>query len=362
MTARDPVGLPDQNAGAPQPDDPDAGAWLDELLGGRLPNEGQAFVRLGHELVVRGGVVRDRATISAQQGQTRDTFAFKWSKKGTYESEGMQNVIAPWLKERYGDLITPLCTADSDPPRVLDAGCGAGNAAALLFGDQMAKISYVGVDISDAVDLARERLADRALRQAFIQADLMDLPLPQASFDLVLSEGVLHHTPSTKAAIEATARMVRPGGTYAIYVYNKKSPVREFTDDYIRERISELPPQEAWDQLLPLTKLGRALGELDVEIDVPEDVELIGIPKGKVNLQRLFYWHVCKLFYRHELTIEEMNHINFDWYMPKYCHRQGPDEVRNWCEGAGITIDRLHVEPAGITVVGRRRRTSSEPD
>jgi len=327
--------------------------WIEDLFGGALPQDGAAFERAGRSLVVSRGVVRDLAVSDLDQAQTRDTFAFKWSKRETYQSAGMRAVIAPWLRARYGALLSEL-EAQAGKPLVLDAGCGSGNAASMLFEDCAHAIRYVGADISSAVDLARETLAPMIADHVFVQGDLMSLPFRDGSFDVVLSEGVLHHTPSTQRAISATARLVRPGGLYAIYVYNKKGPVREFTDDFIRQKIADLPPQQAWEMLMPLTKLGKALGDLNVEIDVPEDVALLGIPKGRIDVQRLFYWYVCKLFHRSELSLDEMNHINFDWFMPKYCHRQTPEEVRAWCEAAGLKILSLNAEEAGITAIARR--------
>jgi arsenite methyltransferase len=111
---------------------------------------------------------------------------------------------------------------------------------------------------------------------------------------------------------------------------------------------------EAWDLLMPLTKLGKALGELNVEVDVPEHVAVLGIPKGRISLQRLIYWYMCKMFYRPDYSLDEMNHVNFDWFVPKYCHRQTPEEVKAWCEEAGLVIERLKVEEAGITAIARR--------
>jgi hypothetical protein len=35
---------------------------------------------------------------------------------------------------------------------------------------------------------------------------------------------------------------------------------------------------------MPLTKLGIALGELKLDLDVPEDVALFGVPRGKIDL------------------------------------------------------------------------------
>ena len=103
---------------------------------------------------------------------------------------------------------------------------------------------------------------------------------PQKADTLVFSEGVLHHTPSTEKAFNALVRLLRPGGEIMIYVYRRKAPVREYVDDYIRGRIAELPPDEAWALLRPLTRLGQALGELGKEVEVTEDVELLGIPSG----------------------------------------------------------------------------------
>ena len=61
-------------------------------------------------------------------------------------------------------------------------------------------------------------------------------------------------------------------------------------------------------------------------------------------MQRLFYWHVCKVFYDPSFTLEEMNHLNFDWFAPRFAHRQTPEEVREWCAKLGLEIEREQVE------------------
>lgn len=48
--------------------------------------------------------------------------------------------------------------------------------------------------------------------------------------------------------------------------------------------------------LRPMTKLGQALAELGVEVDVPEDIPYLGIRAGRHDVHRLIYWHVAKLF------------------------------------------------------------------
>jgi hypothetical protein len=135
-----------------------------------------------------------------------------------------------------------------------------------------------------------------------------------------------------------------------IYVYRRKAPAREFVDDYVRERIAGLSPEEAWDRLRPLTRLGQALAELGTEVEVPEDVELLGIPKGTYDVQRLVYWHFAKLFWNPTMTFEENNHVNFDWYHPRYAHRHTEAEVRGWFADCGLEITRFDDQEAGFTV------------
>lgn len=327
--------------------------WLSEYLGSEVPADGESKEINERNMVREGQILREtKALDDRDQAQTQRTFGFKWEKTDTYTSPAMSDAIGSWLRERYSFLLSHLDANQGQS--VLDIGCGGGNAAALLFADHWSRLRYVGTDISTAVDVAAHRLSETEGEKAYVQADLMRLPFLKNSFDIVFSEGVLHHTPSTKAAIETTVEYVRPGGLYAIYVYSKKSPVREFTDDYVRGLVSDLPSQEAWDKLLPLSKLGAALGELNVDVMVPEDVDLLGIPAGTINIQRLFYWHICKMYHRDGLTLEEMNHINYDWFTPKYAYRQTPEETISWIENCGLKIEKLVSEQAGHTVFARK--------
>jgi arsenite methyltransferase len=295
---------------------------------------------------------------SDSQAQTSDTFGFKWKKRDTYESPAMQQEWRRWLLEKYFDndpsRLAALLQAREGRLSILDAGCGSGGSALLLFGEHLRDHDYIGVDISNAVQVARERFAERGIPASFVQSDLNAIPEALGQFDIIFSEGVLHHTDSVSAAISTLARRLRPGGRFMFYVYARKAPLREFADDLIRDAIASMDNEKAWKALEPLTRLGKALGELNVEIEIDEDIPYLGIEKGRHNLQRLFYYKVCKAYYRPEYSIDEMNHINFDWYRPRNCHRHSPEEVRMYCQNAGLTLERLHLEESGITVVAMR--------
>lgn len=335
---------------APQPQ------WFLDLLGvAKAPAEHEEAICHGQKLVMKDNILRAIETVSSDQEQTKGAFGFIWSQRDIYERDALNNKVIEWAEERYGDFNElDFSYLDGRKISVLDAGCGAGLTGYGYFKPYFDKIRYIGNDISEAIDMAYSRSADLPVECAFVQSDLNSLPFADQSIDVVLSDGVLHHTDNTERAFLNVARVVRKGGYIMFYVYRKKGPIREFTDDYIRKKMQNMTPQEAWEAMIPLSKLGKVLGDLNIEIDIPEAIDLLDIPAGKINLQRFVYWHVMKAFYRPEMSIDEMNHINFDWYMPKNAHRHTIEEVRNWCKNAGFDIKREKEEEAGITIIAKR--------
>lgn len=330
------------------------GYWIRRIAGGALA-EGAALEVNGSAYELHGGILRQRQIYSDHQDQTREAFGFKWEKRNTYESPAFRNTVRTWLVERYLQGDPERLSAYVQPgSRLLDAGCGAGNAAMLLFGEALNRTHYLGVDISRAVDVARQRFAEEGLAGEFLQADFTVLPFREPAFDVIFAEGTLHHTDSTRGALESLVPLLVPGGHMMFYVYRKKAPLREFSDDLIRREIQRLDDQEAWDALLPLTRLGQALGELNLSIEVPEEIPYLQIPRGPIDIQRFFYWFIFKAYYRPEMTIEEMNHVNFDWYRPLNAHRHTEHEVREWCGELGLEVRHMNVQEAGITVVAQR--------
>lgn len=294
------------------------------------------------------------------QIQTRDAFAYKWSLEKSYGSEVMDYEWRNWLREKYFDSdpvrIDELFAGDGSPKKLLDAGCGAGKSALLLFEDKIAEHSYYGVDISSSVEVAKVEFQKRGLTGTFHQGALDEIPKDFGNFDLIFSEGVLHHTNSVEDSIRSLSSRLASGGLMLFYVYSKKAPVREFTDDLLREELRSMSDEEAWEALISLSKFGKALGDLDVQLTVDEEIPLLGIKKGTHSLQRLFYYCFLKAFYHPDYQIEELNHINFDWFRPANCHRHTANEVRTFTESAGLVVERLHEGPSGITIIARKLR------
>ena len=105
--------------------------------------------------------------------------------------------------------------------KVLEIGCGLGTDGA-QFAE--AGADYTGVDLTEtAVELARKRFELFDLPGRFQTADAENLEFADASFDLVYSHGVLHHTPETAKAVKEIHRVLRPGGRAVVMLYHRGS-------------------------------------------------------------------------------------------------------------------------------------------
>jgi ubiquinone/menaquinone biosynthesis C-methylase UbiE len=104
---------------------------------------------------------------------------------------------------------------------VLDVGIGSGIATQLLA-ESGAKVT--GVDLTEwAVETTRRRLDAFGLEADVRQADAEQLPLEDASFDLVFSWGVIHHSSDMDRALAELVRVTRPGGQVVLMVYHRRS-------------------------------------------------------------------------------------------------------------------------------------------
>ena len=80
-------------------------------------------------------------------------------------------------------------------PRILDAGCGTGEAASRLA-ELYPNGSVLGVDIIDShLEIARYRYARLAQRLAFAHQSIFELEAADETFDLSVCRHVLHAIP-----------------------------------------------------------------------------------------------------------------------------------------------------------------------
>ena len=105
--------------------------------------------------------------------------------------------------------------------RVLEIGGGMGTDLA-----QFARHGALVTDLdlsAGHLALAQENFRLRGLPGTFLHHDAETLPFPDASFDVVYSNGVIHHTPNTQSVVDEIYRVLAPGGKAIIMVYAENS-------------------------------------------------------------------------------------------------------------------------------------------
>jgi ubiquinone/menaquinone biosynthesis C-methylase UbiE len=125
-----------------------------------------------------------------------------------------RQAYAPWMAASIG-------YAEAQDTDVLDVGSGQGLD---VIQYALAGARVTGVDLTPHhVELARTNVAAMGLEAEIVNDDAEHLPFPDASFDRVSSNGVLHHTPDIESALASIRRVLRPGGRATIIVYNRRS-------------------------------------------------------------------------------------------------------------------------------------------
>src|SRR6266487_1832101 len=109
-----------------------------------------------------------------------------------------------------------------DGKDVLEVGCGIATD-----GFEFAKngARYVGVDLTPrSIELAKERFRLFGVPGRFEVSNAEErLPFLDNSFDHVYSFGVIHHSPAPEKIVREIYRVLRPGGTLTVMLYNRSS-------------------------------------------------------------------------------------------------------------------------------------------
>jgi len=149
------------------------------------------------------------------EGQWRERFE-RFAR--SYDDEAL---ISGWsdagLRRRV-ELFWSLLPALGLPARAtaLDLGCGGGTYVRLLAG---AGHRALGLDYS-LPSLGRARAADPGGRGRYLSGEAYALPFASASFDLVVSIGVLQALTAPDRALGEMARVARPGGVVLVEALN----------------------------------------------------------------------------------------------------------------------------------------------
>jgi 2-polyprenyl-3-methyl-5-hydroxy-6-metoxy-1,4-benzoquinol methylase len=150
--------------------------------------------------------------------KTRNVRAFyeQYSFPGYDDCDSLTTLIDRAQKGVYANLLNREIRFGA---RILDVGCGTGQLVNFLSSGGRC---VIGCDLSyNSLEKGLRFRNQFSLENAsFVQADLFDLPFRERSFDVVLCNGVLHHTTDPAAGFGKICAMVKPGGFIVVGLYN----------------------------------------------------------------------------------------------------------------------------------------------
>lgn len=283
--------------------------------------------------------------IADNQEQTEKIFSDKWTEVEKYKDvDKLYQFQFEWFLKLYGfDSIEQLKKYLSSKKIIIDTGCGLGYKAA-WFAELSPGSTVIGIDISDAVDLAAKNFSHLP-NLFFLKKDIADTGLKSNSVDFVVCDQVIMHTEVPEKTFAHLADITKNSGEFACYVYSKKALPRELLDDYFRKATHNISNEEMWKFSEQLTELGKRLSELNVTFESP-DIPLLGIKGGKYDIQRFIYWNFLKCFWKEDWGFELSKSTNFDWYAPSNARRFSKEEFLKMVTDNKLEISFFHEEEA----------------
>lgn len=321
------------------------------FLTGPMQPDLTAFAKQHNLPQAKSGATREEA---AEQALTNQTFSDKWRRFKNYGHEAAhQEFLFGWYCKKLGlPDITSLKAFYRAKSRVLEVGPGSGFNTKFIAENCSGDV--FALDVSDAAFTTFGN-TNHLPNCNVVQADLMQAPFADDSFDFIIADGVLHHTPNTRDAVRALYAKVKPGGQFFFYVYRQMGAARFFTDQHIRHAFMQLSPDDCYKACEGLTELGRELSRVDAKITLDKAIPVLGIPAGKHDVQRLLYYNFVKCFWNDAFDFETNNMVNFDWYHPHNAWQHSEAEVEGWLKELGVTEYSFQdANPNGISTLLRK--------
>jgi SAM-dependent methyltransferase len=295
------------------------------------------------------------------QQRTADHYSLQWSAKLGFLEFVQQQQAARQVMPAGQLGWDALCAvireqATQGPVSVYDAACGFGGVANDLITPETApRLRYVGADVHESLPDILERIPLARECASFIRWDI-SRPLPvEGGFDFIICRAALHHTPDPRATFRALAGKLNPQGSIAISAYRRKGPCREALDDTLRETVSAMTPEQAFEAAAQFTVLGKALQQVTQPVVIGDDLPLLGIPAGTYPVQSLVYYHFLKCFYNPVFGDTYSTLVNYDWYHPEFAFRYDIDELREWFVENALEIEEERSIEVQHFLRGRRR-------
>ena len=134
------------------------------------------------------------------------------------EFDDIKRFIKVAKKNHFSKLLSQQL---GDNKKILEVGCGTGQLTNYLAATTFSKKIY-GTDLSlNSLKLANDFKKKNNLSNIeFIQTNLFHPCFRKSSMDLVISNGVIHHTYNSEIGFYKISELVKPGGYIIISLYN----------------------------------------------------------------------------------------------------------------------------------------------
>jgi ubiquinone/menaquinone biosynthesis C-methylase UbiE len=191
---------------------------------------------------------------------------------------------------------------------ILDAGCGTG-IFSIIFANKGAD-QVTGIDISEGSLHTAQSLKEKfGLKNAeFEKQDMLALPFPDRSFDIVWAWGTVHHTTDPFKAIDELIRVLKPSGSILLAIYKRTRLT--FIHEIIR-KILVRTPRKTWKVL--------------------------------AKILAIFLSPVIFLLKKREKSRkgEKLEELIIDWYFVPIRHYYKPGEIKNYLEERGFSVEKF---------------------
>jgi len=187
---------------------------------------------------------------------------------------------------------------------ICDIGCGCGRN--LLFASEYAS-KLIGIDLSEeSLSFAKKFVKSENMELKL--GDNLDIPLESNFSDLVISDGVCHHTGDTIGAFKECVRVLKPGGLLYLAVY-KKYRYYPFLYKYIGFFL----------RVLNKNKVGNFIME---------------------NTFVLLHFLMYKIFRKQKLILQETRNIFYDYFITPIATFQSKKDVESWLNDSACTLEK----------------------
>jgi len=177
------------------------------------------------------------------------TESYQYSYSPQKESSGASGIaaeirrnIAPFRFSLAAKEIIKTLNISSES-NVLELGCGLGLLSDEIKKQVGPKLKYIGLDL--AFNSVKESATKGILS---IQTEITHLPLPNNSFDFIVSTDVLEHIPDAGIAVNEISRVLKPGGKGFIAIADPSEGRFGYVADHIN-RDNKASNIQYWEKL-----------------------------------------------------------------------------------------------------------------